>query len=257
MNNKNVLPKLIGLGLIVLTIASACTAAATTAAPVNLQASSTPQTQNTPTLEVASSTPAATATVAPSPVPTSTSTPAPTETGAPTATGGSAQGAQIIPTLNAYCRKGPALGYYAITFLQKGIPYDVSGRDAYDSWWQVQAQGNVVCWVGNANVTTQGAVDQVSIVPVPPLPDTPAVFVASSTCYTALKSMSVALNWSAVDHVTGYRIYRNGVALAELGPSVTSYGDNAASNLNLAYELEAFNDLGVAVRISTTVYACP
>ena len=43
---------------------------------------------------------------------------------------------------------------------------------------------------------------------------------------------------------------------AEVGPSVTAYHDDAPLGVNLVYELEAFNDFGVAARISTNVPAC-
>jgi uncharacterized protein YgiM (DUF1202 family) len=164
--------------------------------------------------------------------------------------------AQVVPNFNAYCRKGPGPYYDAITYLLTGTAYKVTGRDNSSSWWQIQAPGNVTCWVMGTSVTTQGAAAQVSIVSAPPLPVTPGQFVSSFKCQISVKKFSVALNWMAVNNATGYRIYRNGTVLLELPPASTSYSDNPPLKVNLVYELEAFNDYGVAPRISTTVQAC-
>ena len=55
--------------------------------------------------------------------------------------------AQVVPTLNAYCRKGPGTSYDAITFLQTGSAYNVTGRISLNTWWQVQApETSVAGW---------------------------------------------------------------------------------------------------------------
>lgn len=162
----------------------------------------------------------------------------------------------MVPTLNAYCRKGPGSGYHIITFLLKGTAYNVIGRDNLDSWWLVQAPGSANCWVVGASANTQGPVEQVAVVQVQPLPGTPSQFVNSFVCDTTLNTLTVVFNWAAASNVTGYNIYRNGTKLAEVGPTVTSYSDSAPLGVALVYELEAFNDYGVALRVSTTVQAC-
>jgi len=165
--------------------------------------------------------------------------------------------AQVIPSINAYCRKGPGTDYYQITFLQQGTAYNVTGRNSLNTWWQIQAPGNLTCWMGDPNPTKQGPVDQVSIVPAQPLPLTPATFVDSYTCNTTLNTLGVVFNWSAVANVTGYRIYRNGTQITDASSTATSYTDSSAPmGVNLVYQLEAHNDYGVAARYPITVPAC-
>jgi hypothetical protein len=110
--------------------------------------------------------------------------------------------------------------------------------------------------VVDIDVSKQGPVEQVSIVQVPPLPGMPAQFVNSYECNLSTKTLTVALNWAAVDNVTGYTLYRDGNPLAQIGPTVTSYPDSAPLGGTKVYELEAFNDYGVAPRIATTVPTC-
>ena len=74
-------------------------------------------------------------------------------------------------------------------------------------------------------------------------------------CNLKLKSLGVAFNWAAAPGVTGYRIYRNGGLLTTVAASQTSYHDNAPG-VNLVYELEAFNDNGMATRLTASVPAC-
>jgi hypothetical protein len=252
--------RLMGIVLIAAFILSSCSAAQTHAATANLASSPTPFTQNASSTEVPTKMPVPTDTTVPAA--TNTSTPIATATlAAPptvaaTAKAASSSTAQVVPTANPYCRKGPGYGYDAITFLLSETAYNVIGRDNLNSWWQVQAPGNVDCWVADAYVTKQGPVEQVSIVKAQPLPGTPAQFVNSYVCDTSKKTLTVALNWAAVDYVTGYHIYRDGTQVAELGPTATSYGDKAPRGENVVYELEAFNDYGVAPRIATNVPAC-
>ena len=252
--------RLIGIAMIAAFILSSCSAAPTAAATANLATSPTPLTQNDSSTEVPTNTPAPTATTAPAATDTSTpeppATPAVNPTVAATATTASSANAQVVPTINPYCRKGPGYGYDAITFLLKGTAYTVIGRDSLNSWWQTQVPGNVNCWVVDTSVTRQGPVEQVAIVQAPPLPGTPVQFVNTYVCNVSKKTLTVALNWAAVDNVTGYNIYRDGNQLAQIGPTLTSYSDSAPLGTDHVYELEAFNDYGVAPRIATSVPTC-
>jgi hypothetical protein len=249
MNKRNLLFSLIGsslVGAIVLTSCSAATPVATASMTATPEASPTPVV------------PSATATTIPSATETSpaiaTAAPAATATTVPTVM----QTAQVIPSINAYCRKGPGTGYYEITYLQKGTVYDVIGRNSINTWWQVQASANIQCWEGDPNASKQGPVDQAPVVYVPNLPVTPSSFgVSSRVCTTAPITTSVSFEWTAVQNVTGYRIYRNGTVVTTAGPNETSAHDvNSLLGVTLVYELEAFNDYGAAPRLSVTVQSC-
>jgi len=251
MNKRKKLFRLIGIALVAAFILISCNIAAIPVAPVSVTATQAPAASPiapTPTLPPAQ---AATASSAP----TATTTVAQTATSAPTAT--AQLTAQVIPSINAYCRKGPGSGYYEITYLQQGTAYNVIGRNSLNTWWLVQAPGNVTCWMGDPGATQQGPVDQASIGLVQPLPVTPATFVDSYLCNTTLHTLSVAFNWSAVANVTGYRINRNGTQITDTVSTATGYSDTSApTGVNLVYGLEAHNDYGVAARITVSVPAC-
>jgi hypothetical protein len=228
---------------------------------------STPVTEDTvsisvsPGTESASSTPPSTATTMA--VMTETTTPAmnPTETTISATTTltftPTVQGPpQVVPALNAYCRKGPDTLYVIVTFLQEGSAYEVVGRNSQKNWWLVKAPGVDPCWVGGTNVGTNGPVEQTLIVQGKPLPEQPTLFVNSYVCDTTLGTLGVLFNWALAKDATGYRIYRNGKLLTTVEGSLTSYHDDAPTNEDLVYALEAFNDFGVALRLETKVPAC-
>jgi hypothetical protein len=214
-----------------------------------------------PLAESASSTPPSTATTVAAMTETTTPAMNPTETtisGTTTLTiTPTVQGpAQVVPTLNAYCRKGPNTLYDIVTFLQKGNAYAVVGRNIQDTWWLVNAPGVDPCWVGGTNVGTKGPVQQTLIVQGRPLPEQPTLFVNSYVCDATLGTLGVLFNWALTKDATGYRIYRNGKLLTTVEASLTSYHDDAPTNEDLVYALEAFNDFGVALRVETKVPAC-
>jgi uncharacterized protein YraI len=163
---------------------------------------------------------------------------------------------QVVPTLNAYCRKGPGTLYSIVTFLQKGNAYDVVGRNSQSTWWLVKTTGVDPCWVGGSNVSINGPMEQIKVIQEPPLPEKPSLFVNSYVCNTTLNTLGVSLDWAAAQGATGYRIYQNGTLLTTVAGSVTSYHDDAPTNLDLMYELEAYNEFGVSVRVQTSVPAC-
>jgi len=260
MDRKDFTFKLIGISLNVAFILAACNASATPAAQATQTASPVPIVPTETATVVPTVAETATPTVAPTVAPTPTTAPTVVATSAPGTPAAvptlQSSAAQVVPTLNAYCRKGPGTSYDAITFLQTGSAYNVTGRISLNTWWQVQAPGNVSCWVGDATVTKQGPVEQVAIVQVPALPGVPADFVNSYVCDTVLKTLGVSFNWAAAADVTGYYLYRNGDLLIQLGPDLTSYHDAAPLGMDLVYELEAFNNYGVAARVSTKVPTC-
>jgi len=250
MIKMTTLYRLIGITLVTAFALTSCNLPAT-AAPAGNPATQPPAVSlMAPT---ATQPPVPTATTAPAA--TATATVAPTAMLAPTAT--TQLTAQVIPSINAYCRKGPGSNYYEITFLQAGTAYNVVGRNSLNTWWLVQASGNVTCWMGDPGTTQQGPVDQAAIAPAQPLPVTPATFVDSYNCDATLHTFSVLFSWSAVANATGYRIYRNGTQIADVAPPATAYTDSSApQGTNLVYGLEAHNDYGVAARKSVSVPSC-
>jgi hypothetical protein len=164
---------------------------------------------------------------------------------------------QVNPGMNAYCRKGPGTAYDAITFLAVGNFYKVIGRNSLNTWWLVQATPHVNCWMGDPTAVLQGPVEQVPVVLVPPLPSKSSTFLATYTCAPELHSLQVVLDWALVPGAIGYRIYRNGSLIVELGPNVKAFRDNSSPlGVELVYELEVFNEYGRSPRISAKISAC-
>lgn len=261
MDNKDGSIKILVIGLVISMILSSCSAATGKVAPATQTATQVPPNQGQTSAPVPTNTPSAPATavptetntVAPRVVPTEPATPATSATPVPPVSQGAAQ---VIPNFNPYCRKGPAAIYHAITFLIKGTAYNVIGRDSASSWWQVQAPGNVTCWVADTDVTRQGAVGQVAIAQAPALPGMPVPFVSSYVCSTTNRTLGVSLNWAAAPNVIGYRIFRNGTQVADVDSTQTSFHDDAPLGVSLVYELQAYNDNGEAPILSTNVPSC-
>ncbi len=240
MVTRKISLKLTGITLAVAFILSACNTAATVA-------------------------PAPTWTASPLPVlPSATATPFPTDTSTPTAAATATPTvqtvAQVIPAVNAYCRRGPGSNYDQVSSLVSGTAYNVIGRNSSNTWWLVQLWGGAVtCWTGAPGTILVGPVEQAPIVLAQPVLPSPAMFMYSYSCDTGANPhiLDVTLNWEPVAGATGYHLLRNGVSLAEVGPATTTYIDyNAPLKVDLVYELEALNAVGSTAPIYVTVLAC-
>jgi len=232
--------KLAGLSLAVAFILASCNAAAPAATAAGSATLTSPA-------------PSATATVAASA--TASSTPSPTipapDTPTPQLT------PQANPGMNAYCRRGPGTGYYAVTFLKVGTFYDIIGQNGLGTWWLVKVTPTVSCWMGDPTSVMQGPLWRVPIVMVAPLPGTPSGLAVTFNCDLVLHTLVVSLTWKGTNNLTGFRLYRNGRSVAVIAPNIWSYQDNQAPlKTDLEYELQAFNDLGVSDRIKITVPSC-
>jgi len=241
--------ELIGISLVAALILTSCNFAAISSVPAS--ATATPMASPDPAVPTVTATAGSSVTDTATPI--STATLAPTEP----ATSTPSLIAQVNPGMNAYCRKGPGTGYYSITFLQVGTFYNVIGRDGLGTWWLVQVPPNLNCWMGDPTAVTQGPVDQAPILLVPPLPGSPSGFANTYTCSATLHTLGVSLTWTVESNVTGYRIYRNGSLVGDVGPHTAAFKDSAAPlKVKLVYQLEAYNDYGVGNRVKTTVPSC-
>ena len=204
--------------------------------------------------------PSATATAVPLATETTMSTVASTATVAATATPTVPPVAKVIPNVNAYCRRGPGANYDPVTSLVSGTAYNVIGRNSSNTWWLVQLWGGAVtCWTGAPGTNQLGPVEQAPIVLAQPVLASPAMFMYSYACNTGTntKGLNVTLNWESVAGATGYHLSRNGISLAELGPTAGTYIDyNAPLKVDLVYELEARNAVGSTAPVYVTVMAC-
>jgi hypothetical protein len=247
MRKRQISLKLLSLSLVTAFFLASC----------NLLESSGPLASMTDTATVSPNQEAYTATD--TPVPVASDTPIPTVAATDTSTPTARVSQQVIPTVNANCRKGPDTAYHQVTVLDQGIAYNVIGKYGQDNqniWWHVQGRGAIVCWVSDVNVTRQGPVEQAFIDPAPPLPGMPSKFYNSYVCNPTTDTLSVTLTWAKAVGVTGYNIYRNDKLLVALKANADFFNENAPLGVALVYDLEAFNDYGVAALISSNVPAC-
>ena len=200
--------------------------------------------------------PSATATTAPTATETPIPTIAVTPTALATATATVQPVAQLIPNENAYCRRGPGTTYAQVTTLVSGTAYNVIGRDGLNTWWLVQLGGDVNCWTSAPGATLLGPVVDAPIVTVPVTYMALAGFSGTYNCDTTNNSMQVRLYWEPVDGAAGFRLFRNGVSITRLGPTDTTYAENAPLSVNLVYELEAYNNQGSTASASVMLPAC-
>jgi len=247
MGMKKIYPNLIGIALIVAFILSACNAAPTAIVPVSGQNSTASPFPLVPSA-IPTSTPLATDT----PIPTITPTPTAFTTATPTIQ----PVAQLIPSVNAFCRTGPGSGYDQLTILTSGTAYNVIGRNSLNTWWLVQFDSQVNCWTGAPGANLLGPVADAPIVTVPVTYMKLSGFTGFYTCNTMENFMQVTLYWAKPDGVSGYRLSRNGVLLSKLGAGTTTFQDNAPMSVELTYELEAFDDVGSTAYASVYLPAC-
>jgi hypothetical protein len=249
MGRRKVFISLIGISLAAACMLTACNLPQ--AAAADLASATVPPTPIAPT---ATSTAVPTSTKTTTPTPTFTLAPTPTQTPTPELT------PQVAPAMNAFCRKGPGIGYHAITYLKRGTYYKILGQNGFSgryTWWLIQAPGNFACWMGGTTSGLQGPVRQVPVATAPPLPEKLTTYIVSVLCTSTSHSLLVVLDWEPVENVTGYNVYRNGSLLAVLAPNAKAYQDkNAPLAVELEYSLEPFNDYGTSSSKSGKVSAC-
>ena len=195
-------------------------------------------------------TPTATASVTPSPVPP-TATPSPTLT--PTAT------AYSFPVVtfsqNANCRLGPATGYYAVDVFEAGQSAQANGRSEDGKWINLQAPDKSYCWTTASALQDFGPVDALRVLEAQALPAIPWGFNVSNMVCSGV--LAVHLEWETDQSASGYRLYRDGKEIAELGPGRGSYIDQPPPRKSYVYEVQAVNGLGTSSRVSLAQTGCP
>jgi hypothetical protein len=181
--------------------------------------------------------------------PTGTATPTPTAPAAP----------QAKITKNAFCRKGPGTAYFDVTSLAAGTQVQVEGRtdSALRWWWVLIPGGSDHCWVSDSNLELSGPADQLPVQAAPPLPQPPTGFSDASACVKKAKNRTVTLTWKTSPGATGYRVYRDGILLDELGAGATSYTDTSLSVKDYTYTIEAINANGKSIGVDTISSRCP
>ncbi len=210
-------------------------------------------------------------TATPSPVPTATVTPAPTPTPIPP---------MLVVGGDIPCYAGPGSDYETLTAISIVMTVKVLSKDSNGDYWIVKTpDGSSQCWIESKYSTIIGqaeAIPTLSAEAVPTkivvLPESPGNLTVSATCVAILdarspwnspkagdkKTFYVKLMWADSKNETGYRIYKDGVLLAELEKNTIEYTDSFVADKSIngkfVYTLEAINDAGVSPTIEVVFY---
>lgn len=184
------------------------------------------------TIQAVMMTPAAATTESPAPAgatPSPTSTPGQTATVAPTY---SVPMATVRESTN--CRKGPG-EEYEITFTYlSGKKLEIVGRYDPGNFWLVKSSESPAgtCWLWGQYVDVAGSYWAVSSVTPPPtasLAPPRALSIQNWNYSCSSGTVTFTLSWTDKENnETGYRIFRDGEAIAELPANSTSYVDTVA-----------------------------
>jgi hypothetical protein len=188
--------------------------------------------------------------------PTPTATVALTVTKTPTVTP-----TYSVPMLlfngNTNCRKGPGEEYDVLTVVRTGVKVEAVGRLDKTNYWLIKKPGSAeTCWVADDFAKPSGSIHMLPTVTAPPMPtpkppNPPAWSKYNYSCDFASGGSNVTMNLLWTDRTSdevGYIIYRNGQAIANLGPDATAYTDVAyvAAGQSVSYKVEVYNNSGAA-----------
>jgi len=160
------------------------------------------------------------------------------------------------------CRSGPGVNYERVIQITAGQQVKVIGIYPPSYWIVSTTAGD--CWVNAVYATPMGSVQAVPTVTEPPTPEgkPPAAptFPKNGWNYFCFGSgdMEVSFTWNDnADNETGYRILRNGAAIAELPVNSVTFSDKIIllSGQSATYQIEAYNLIGFT-RSSVVTLTC-
>lgn len=160
------------------------------------------------------------------------------------------------------CRKGPGTSYERVTQLIPLESVKIVGFYPPNYWIVSTKDGE--CWLSGEFVTPSGSFGAVPTVTAPPTQQggTPeaATFPKNGWtfyCYTGQADITLSWNDKA-DNETGYRIVRNGEAIADLPANSTYFEEtiSLASGQSVEYKIRAYNQAG-EVDSSSAKITCP
>ncbi|HXF84974.1 MAG TPA: SH3 domain-containing protein [Anaerolineales bacterium] len=147
------------------------------------------------------------------------------------------------------CRTGPGEAYEIVYTYLAGKRLEIIGRYDSDNYWLVKSTESPSgeCWLWGEYVEVSGSYWVVSSVTPPPTatlapPQAPSIKKWEFFCSAG--QMTITINWT--DRATneeGYRILRNGEAIAELPPNSTTFTETIAllSGEQATYIVQVYN----------------
>ncbi|HEY3475191.1 MAG TPA: hypothetical protein VGK56_11320 [Anaerolineales bacterium] len=152
------------------------------------------------------------------------------------------------------CRTGPGEEYDIVLTYQTGRELEIVGRYDPENFWLVKASESPTgtCWLWGEFVEVTGSHWAVSSVTPPPTatsapPRGPGIIEWNFSCSGG--AITFTVNWA--DNASGeegYRIFRNGEAIAELPPDTTTYTDvyDLPADQNVEYYIQVHAPTGSA-----------
>lgn len=188
----------------------------------------------------------------------------------PTANSSDASAVNLTPTSGAAplasfedvtnCRTGPGVNYERITQIQPGLAVKIIGFYPPNYWIVETDEG--ACWVAGEFVTPSGNIASVPTVTAPPTATGEPLQNVSLQkwdifCNFSTNEADITIRWADKQGVTGYRVVRNDVIIAELSPGTIEFKETITllSGQSVGYYIIAYNSLG-QVQSKTITLTC-
>lgn len=158
------------------------------------------------------------------------------------------------------CRTGPGVNYERITQIQPGLAVKIVGFYP-PNYWIVETDAGQ-CWVAGEFVTPSGSISSVPTVIAPPTATGEPLQNVSLQkwdifCNFATSEADISIRWADKEGVSGYRVVRNDVIIAELPARTIEFKETITllSGQSVGYYIIAYNALG-QVQSKTITLAC-
>ncbi len=200
-------------------------------------------------------TPASAGTVERTSSPTSANTPAATTTQSRAVTQTPTDSVAMLTVREqTNCRTGPGQDYEVLFTYLPGKELEIIGRYEQDNYWLVKSVESPTgsCWLWGEYVEVAGSFLAVSSVLPPPTstkapPQAPSIVEWEFSCSGGILTFTVSWTDRGIDE-TGYRVFRNNEAVAELPANSSSYVDTFefTAGENVDYYLQVYSPYGSA-----------
>ncbi len=162
------------------------------------------------------------------------------------------------------CRAGPGTNYERVTQILPNESVKIIGFLPPNYWIVSTANGE--CWLSAEFATPSGnfgSAPRVTAQPTPQgkIPEAATFSPKNAWSFdcTTLGQADITLTWNdKADNEIGYRVLRNGEAIAELPANSTHYAETIAllSGQSVAYQIRVYNQIGAADSAVASI-TCP
>lgn len=207
------------------------------------------------TVQAAFLTPARTPTAADDSASPSPGTPSPTGSPNEPTTTLSTESVPMLTVLESTnCRKGPGEDYEVVLTYVAGRKLEIVGRYEPGNIWLVRSNESPegTCWISGEFAAVTGDTDSIPTVTPPPTatgapPRAAVILEWNFFCSGGALNFTVTWRDTTADE-SGFRIFRNGEAIAELPANTTTFTDvyDIASEESVEYYVQVYSPTGTA-----------